>query len=75
MIANQTDIVCRAWEIPLKVFLFNVFDNYIALSFNVTRNTEVRNKKISVEGNLDTKIEEEPPKSLKVVAETITWFV
>lgn len=72
MIANQTDIVCRAWEIPLKVFLFNVFDNYIALSFNVTRNTEVRNKKISVEGNLDTKIEEEPPKSLKVVAETIT---
>lgn len=62
MIANQTDIVCRAWEIPLKVFLFNVFDNYIALSFNVTRNTEVRNKKISVEGNLDTKIEEEPPK-------------
>lgn len=62
MIANQTDIVCRAWEIPLKVFLFNVFDNYIALSFNVTRNTEVRNKKISVEGNQDTKIEEEPPK-------------
>lgn len=62
MIANQTDIVCRAWEIPLKVFLFNVFDNYIALSFNVTRNTEIRNKKISVEGNLDTKKEEEPPK-------------
>lgn len=62
MIANQTDIVCRAWEIPLKVFLFNVFDNYIALSFNVTRNTEERNKKISVEGNIDTKIEEEPPK-------------
>lgn len=37
----------------------------------MTRSIEVRNKKISVERNRDTKKEEEPPKSLKVVAETM----
>lgn len=75
MIANQTDIVCWTREISFKVFLFNLLDSYIALCFNVTRSIEVRNKKISVERNRDTKKEEEPPKSLKVVAETMAGFV